>query len=260
MTKFQAIKTKYNGYKFRSRLETHWAVYFNELGVEYQYEIEGIDLQYNGKYLPDFLLFGEYFLEIKPRWYSISDADKKCWQNQINAISKVSELSLVTQKPVYIAFGDPLEHHIWVYLKGTQVNLRFNAFLEFDVSEKAIGYKLQNPHMKEAIIARESRFEFGETPKVVNENGHSKNDPITRITKENRMVNCSKDVEQAFEHLQTHKNLLSQNNIDFIYSLERGYRDYGTLTERQFDALVKKVEYVNWQLGSNNNGLQSVAA
>lgn len=49
----KAIPTKYNGYTFRSRQEARWAVFFDYLGVEYEYEKEGFDLPC-GYYLPDF--------------------------------------------------------------------------------------------------------------------------------------------------------------------------------------------------------------
>ena len=49
----QAIDTIYNGYKFRSRLEARWAVFFDALNIPYQYEVQGYDI--NGIwYLPDF--------------------------------------------------------------------------------------------------------------------------------------------------------------------------------------------------------------
>ena len=35
------IETYYNGYRFRSRLEARWAVFFDALGVPYEYEPEG---------------------------------------------------------------------------------------------------------------------------------------------------------------------------------------------------------------------------
>ena len=50
------IETVYNGYRFRSRLEARWAVYFDTLGIEYEYEKEGFDLGERGWYLPDFWL------------------------------------------------------------------------------------------------------------------------------------------------------------------------------------------------------------
>lgn len=49
------IETRYNGYRFRSRLEARWAVFFEALGVRYEYEPQG----YAGRgiaYLPDFWL------------------------------------------------------------------------------------------------------------------------------------------------------------------------------------------------------------
>lgn len=48
------IETIYNGYRFRSRLEARWAVFFDELGVQYEYEPEGFEMASGKKYLPDF--------------------------------------------------------------------------------------------------------------------------------------------------------------------------------------------------------------
>lgn len=50
----KAIETIYNGYKFRSRLEARWAVFFDALGIKYEYEPEGYELPDGTKYLPDF--------------------------------------------------------------------------------------------------------------------------------------------------------------------------------------------------------------
>lgn len=51
----KAIETYYNGYRFRSRLEARWAVFFDTAGIKYQYEEQGFEK--NGqKYLPDFHL------------------------------------------------------------------------------------------------------------------------------------------------------------------------------------------------------------
>lgn len=63
----RAIETRYNGYRFRSRLEARWAVFFDALGVRWEYEAQGFGLS-AGAYLPDFWLPGwEYFAEVKPR-------------------------------------------------------------------------------------------------------------------------------------------------------------------------------------------------
>ena len=48
----KAIETKYKGYRFRSRREARWAVFFDKLNVVYEYEPEGFDLD-GLWYLPD---------------------------------------------------------------------------------------------------------------------------------------------------------------------------------------------------------------
>jgi hypothetical protein len=50
------IETRYKGYRFRSRLEARWAVFFDSLGIKWEYEKEGYDLSDLGWYLPDFWL------------------------------------------------------------------------------------------------------------------------------------------------------------------------------------------------------------
>ena len=52
----KAIETVYNGYRFRSRLEARWAVFFDAAGIKYEYEPEGFETNEGTKYLPDFYL------------------------------------------------------------------------------------------------------------------------------------------------------------------------------------------------------------
>lgn len=62
-----AIQTRYKGFHFRSRLEARWAVFFDHLGIKWEYEKEGYDFSAEhwnndelnpkiGRYLPDFWL------------------------------------------------------------------------------------------------------------------------------------------------------------------------------------------------------------
>lgn len=81
------IETHYNGYKFRSRLEARWAVFFDSLGVEYEYEPEGYSLGNGEYYLPDFRVkcYGtrgcreskpfDLFIEVKGKM-TLADANK----------------------------------------------------------------------------------------------------------------------------------------------------------------------------------------
>lgn len=76
----KAIETQYKGYRFRSRLEARWAVFFDAMGLRWEYEPEGYDLGKEGWYLPDFLIRSEkglpwIFIEIKPE-YNQSYIDK----------------------------------------------------------------------------------------------------------------------------------------------------------------------------------------
>ncbi len=56
MNCLRAIETEYKGYRFRSRLEARWAVFFDVCGVDWEYEPEGFILPGGQQYLPDFLL------------------------------------------------------------------------------------------------------------------------------------------------------------------------------------------------------------
>ena len=67
----QPIETKYNGYRFRSRLEARWAVFFDAAGIMYTYEPEGFRLADGSWYLPDFYLpWFHAYVEIKPKGFA----------------------------------------------------------------------------------------------------------------------------------------------------------------------------------------------
>ena len=74
----KAIDTFYSNHLFRSRLEARWAVYFNELNTEWEYEQEGVQLGDGVKYLPDFYL-PKYniYAEVKPKKFTWQE-HRKC--------------------------------------------------------------------------------------------------------------------------------------------------------------------------------------
>lgn len=89
----KSIETHYDGYRFRSRAEARWAVFFNAAKIKYIYEPEGFILSTNDAYLPDFYLpdSKEYF-EVKPA----DDSD----------LSKPIQFIKDTDKPLVIGYAD----------------------------------------------------------------------------------------------------------------------------------------------------------
>lgn len=74
------IETRYSGYRFRSRLEARWGVFFNAMGMKWTYEPEGFHLSDGTLYLPDFFLPElECWVEVKPFKPSVPEV-KKCEQ------------------------------------------------------------------------------------------------------------------------------------------------------------------------------------
>lgn len=62
-----AIPTTYKGITFRSRTEARWAVFFDEIGIKWDYEPEGYEIGDGSRYLPDFWLPElDSFFEVKP--------------------------------------------------------------------------------------------------------------------------------------------------------------------------------------------------
>lgn len=170
----KAIETVYNGYKFRSRLEARWAVFFDEVGVEYQYEPEGFELHYMGRYLPDFYLPKfEAYIEIKPMPAFKPVRRLECVD--IDAAKKILELSWSSKSWAILIFGDPLDHRgCWFYnghLEYPASALGFDDRLmpEFYEGEEVFALSFENRpttvlaeylvHRKEAMAARQARFE-----------------------------------------------------------------------------------------------------
>ena len=73
------IETMHKGYKFRSRLEARWAIFFEALGIDFEYELEGFYIEDHGNYLPDFYLPDlDCWVEIKPTKISDAVFEKMC--------------------------------------------------------------------------------------------------------------------------------------------------------------------------------------
>lgn len=109
MEGIKAIETVYNGYRFRSRLEARWAVFFDELGIEYQYEPEGVELSDGSYYLPDFYLPDFHcFFEVKRRDIRGTNEGKA-------AIKKIRDGMWTDSWAGIICFGDPIDNDLSIF-------------------------------------------------------------------------------------------------------------------------------------------------
>lgn len=186
----KAIETVYNSYRFRSRLEARWAVFFDALGVEYDYEPEGYDLGAAGCYLPDFWLpkqsgFRGGYIEIKGVGPSESE------QVKADVLAEASgEAVYVFAGPIEIpddysyppignaaswySEGHGFDHpYYWCecHMCGA-VGIEFDgrgARLACGCSHEGHGngdkcYRMDSPRLVNAFtLARQARFEHGES-------------------------------------------------------------------------------------------------
>ncbi len=142
----KAIETEYNGYRFRSRLEARWAVFFDAVGIKYQYEPDGFE--YDGeKYLPDFYLPDfEMYVEVKPddpnRYHEIEKAVEVCCQATNKILLLLGDIPNITNCGwwVYNAFyNNPMDGVLW-----RPVILRIAEIIEENGNEITEGWFVKN--------------------------------------------------------------------------------------------------------------------
>jgi len=113
----KAIETVYNGYRFRSRLEARWAVFFDAVKLPYSYETEGYELE-GYRYLPDFFIPDwDAFVEIKGKKPTI-DERRKC-----------EALAEASHKPVLLVYGEPWPNQYKALLYWTEDDIPSGDFL-----------------------------------------------------------------------------------------------------------------------------------
>lgn len=115
----QAIETVYKGYRFRSRLEARWAVFFDALKLEWEYEPEGFELGKGIRYLPDFKVkypgrsprlneIHYQWFEVKPDIHSITKSE---WIKMLMFHKKCYELIILDGVPRPTMYGTPKNWH-----------------------------------------------------------------------------------------------------------------------------------------------------
>lgn len=112
MKKIKAIETHYKNYRFRSRLEARWAIFFDAMGMDWEYEPEGFDLD-GLWYLPDFRINYKgvaTWYEVKPK-HVIGDAKFDTFKRMMIEQSFDNVLRGENDIPVgfKLVSGDPLE-------------------------------------------------------------------------------------------------------------------------------------------------------
>ena len=182
------IETVYKGYRFRSRLEARWAVFLDACGVEWEYEPEGYDLGNGLYYLPDFLLHGvagrsgeDLYVEVKGRMTD-EDAEKiKRFADQGNPVLIVGKLPEgdreydISEDISYRAYQN--EKANWPYefnfetIDGDHFGAHpgINKDGRFELFGDDGSYLCEQDDAateKAYRIARQARFEHGETPVV----------------------------------------------------------------------------------------------
>lgn len=96
----QAIETRYKGYRFRSRTEARWAVFFDAVGYDWTYEDQGYAFADGTSYLPDFRVqteAGTFFAEVKGDMLGLSLLETK----------KILLLAAATEQRVLLLDGPP---------------------------------------------------------------------------------------------------------------------------------------------------------
>lgn len=178
----KAIETYYKGYRFRSRLEARWAVFFDALRIEWQYESEGYELSNGEHYLPDFFLptFSDgMYCEVKPDGGDFSKARKFCFDSghsiwlcegtpdfKVYTVLKVEELQIFDEN------GDPIgkEHPEIIEIVGipnADQAMNENRMFWTPGFQEEDGTILYKDPLGELFInavykARSARFEHGE--------------------------------------------------------------------------------------------------
>lgn len=163
-SRIPAIQTTYKGYRFRSRLEARFGIFFDALGLKWEYELEGFDLgDPFGRYLPDFYLPSwNMWVEIKP---TITEF---YWELTL-AECKMQSLCTASRKNGAVLFGTPDVHltHVSLFVEDSPAvsQLRHCRSSHLGIFQSPYFPLADGLDFWSACdAAKSARFEFGETP------------------------------------------------------------------------------------------------
>lgn len=123
MQSIKPIETVYRGYRFRSRLEARWAVFFDACKVKWEYEPEGYNLGNGLYYLPDFLLHdvagrcgGDLYVEVKGQMNDLDAAKIKRFAemgHKVLVVGNIPDGDDADEIAHYISHRGYDDHHDW---------------------------------------------------------------------------------------------------------------------------------------------------
>lgn len=171
----KAIETHHNGYRFRSRAEARWSIFFDTLGLRWEYEPEGFDLGEHGWYLPDFFLPDVdegTWVEVKPD----SDPDVRTkvdrrmdlYDEDLDGGPKLRELCRMTGNAGLLALGPPdLVNYPYLLSEGKCHWLPAYFYSRcIDRTTPSLSGSLMYEYTPDCVAAvhaaRSARFEHGE--------------------------------------------------------------------------------------------------
>lgn len=181
----KAIETKYRGYRFRSRTEAKWAVFFTTLKFRWEYEPEGFQLSSGHWYLPDFkfVLPNDvvWFAEVKYAEHEQFEGETvdKCRALARDTGANVVLLNGLPEPRIYNAVGpklegnsfcgvffqdyDPFIHVADDYWFGRAEFDTTSGTSRFEYDERALRKSFGGLYLEALQAARSARFEFGES-------------------------------------------------------------------------------------------------
>lgn len=131
-----ALETHYAGYRFRSRLEARWAVFFDAAGIAWEYERQGFELSDGTRYLPDF------WLPAVNLWVEVKGAAPTQAERM-----KAILLSLQDRHGAVIVVGPPGQHAERWYPEETGSTIAGRLGVDCGVYDRAV------------VAARSARFD-----------------------------------------------------------------------------------------------------
>jgi len=175
------IQTRYNGYHFRSRLEARWAVFFDALGIDYEYEPEGFDLGDGVCYLPDFWLptfsHSGMYCEVKPTGSDFPKATRLAQVSEQWVWLCAGPPNFAIYKILRLSFTKPQEMLVDCGIPNYGSARDQNRMFSMPCSDACTGKDCNDYHpvvlpldsfsdyyQRAVFAARSARFEHGESP------------------------------------------------------------------------------------------------